>query len=515
MTSLRAAALAALFALSGAFASDCSKTSTGLLPLTHPYTGRALYPNSNQRPSEHDSAGLKFASQVRPRAASGAPDDQNGRIVLLSIGMSNTTQEFSAFKAIADRDPEKNPRVMLVDGALGGWSADRVVSNPEGYWTQVDERLQAAGVTAAQVQAMWFKDADAAPSGDSTKAAQVLQDHLKTIVLSFRPRFPNLALVYISSRIYAGYASSNLNPEPYAWGSGLSVKWLIEDQIHGSADLSYASGAAPWLAWGPYLWADGLKRREDGLTWACSELQDDGTHPSSAGQQKVALMLLDFFKTDSTARPWFVRRLNQQPPVPSIAALVNAPTYGAAVTNDSIASIFGENLAGSIAQAQSLPLPLTLAGVRVEVGGVPAPLYFVSPNQINFVLPVTPSSFQTVVVREDVRSAPVDPKITILYAPGLFAAMSPARRGQTVEIYGTGVGVRNPLILGPAIPEILPQVFFGGVSGKLEFAGPSPVYPGLFQWNATVPADAPVGDAVDVQVRYGTTASNTITIAIR
>ena len=110
------------------------------------------------------------------------------------------------------------------------------------------------------------------------------------------------------------------------------------------------------------------------------------------------------------------------------------------------------------------------------------------------------------------RSAAVEPKLSFLYAPGLFAAVSPARRGQTIEIYGTGIGVRNPMIM---IPEVLPQVLFGGVNGTLEFAGPSPLYPGLFQWNATVPLSAPLGETVDVQVRYGSLVSNKIAISIR
>jgi hypothetical protein len=70
--------------------------------------------------------------------------------------MSNTTQEFSAFQPLANRDPEKNPSVALVDGAAGGWSADRIVADPASYWPVVDQRLQAAGVTTAQVQAAWF-----------------------------------------------------------------------------------------------------------------------------------------------------------------------------------------------------------------------------------------------------------------------------------------------------------------------------------------------------------------------
>ncbi len=105
-------------------------------------------------------------------------------------------------------------------------------------------------------------------------------------------RYPNLTLAYLSSRIYAGYASTTLNPEPYAYEGGFSVKWLIADQLAGDAALNFdpASGVveAPWAAWGPYLWADGLSPRSDGLTWGCSELSSDGTHPSASGQAKVA-----------------------------------------------------------------------------------------------------------------------------------------------------------------------------------------------------------------------------------
>lgn len=62
-----------------------------------------------------------------------------------------------------------------------------------------------------------------------------------------------------------------------------------------------------WLAWGPYLWADGMRPRSDGLTWACSDLAADGTHPSDDGRRKVADMLLGFMNADATAREWYLR----------------------------------------------------------------------------------------------------------------------------------------------------------------------------------------------------------------
>jgi hypothetical protein len=89
------------------------------------------------------------------------------------------------------------------------------------------------------------------------------------------------------------------------------VKWLIEKQIQGDPELNDdpARGAvkAPWMAWGPYLWADGMRARSDGLSYAPSDVGEDGTHPSGAGVRKVAEQLLDLFKTDTTARTWFLR----------------------------------------------------------------------------------------------------------------------------------------------------------------------------------------------------------------
>ncbi len=139
--------------------------------------------------------------------------------------------------------------------------------------------------------------------------AQQLASSTETVLRSLRQRFPNLQLAYLSSRIYAGYATTTLNPEPYAYESAFSVRWVIERQLNGALNYRAARGSvqAPWLSWGPYIWADGLTPRADGLTWACSELQNDGTHPTAAGQAKVADLLLSFFKSDATTRAWFVR----------------------------------------------------------------------------------------------------------------------------------------------------------------------------------------------------------------
>lgn len=304
-----------------AAASDCTKTSVGFTPLTDLGKGRyngkqgGLYPGgSNLRPELHELAGLALARNIRPLDSSGQPDP-SGRFVLLSIGMSNTTQEFSTFKPLADVDPDKNPKLVIVDGAQGGMSADRIADlslpSAQQFWSTVDLRLQAANVAPAQVQVAWIKQADARPTDVFPNDALKLKGELAQIVRILNDRFPNIRLAYLSSRTYAGYASTDLNPEPFAYQSGFAVKWLIEDQIDGARELNFdpARGAvvAPWLAWGPYLWADGMNPRSDGLTYNCLDFATDGTHPAPGGaRDKVAAMLLNFFKTDSTAILWFL-----------------------------------------------------------------------------------------------------------------------------------------------------------------------------------------------------------------
>ena len=289
--------------------SDCTRTSTGLVPLNDLGTGSyqgfqgGLYEGGRNKPGDaYMTDGMAHSALVTPLDGEGQPNP-NGRIVLLSIGMSNTTQEYSTFKQIADADPQKNPRVLIVDGAQGGQDA-QIIRNPNAqFWTIVDQRLTTAGATPRQVQAVWLKEAIAGENRVFPADATGLKEALQDIVRIMTTRYPNLRLIYASSRIYAGYATTSLNPEPYAYQSAFAVKWLIQEARHA---IRGRPEAQPWLGWGPYLWADGLVPRSDGLTWLCSDFQSDGTHPSTSGRQKVAQMLLDFFKTDPTAKGWFL-----------------------------------------------------------------------------------------------------------------------------------------------------------------------------------------------------------------
>jgi hypothetical protein len=281
-------------------AADCSITSTGLVPLTdltgkRTYRGHrgGLYPGGFNRPSRaYLQLGLAASNRVRPI---------NGRVVLLSIGMSNTTQEFGPFMALAHQDPNLSPAVRLVDGAMGGWDARRIARPAAGYWRAVDRRLLAEGAGAREVQAVWLKTAISGEDRQFPADARALHAQLRSIVRILIGRFPNLRLIYASSRTYGGYAVTPLNPEPAAYDSGYAVRWLIQDRMQGRL-------RGPWIGWGPYLWTDGKKGRADGLTWTCDDVRRDGTHPSAAGAAKVASLLLKFFKTDPTSAPWFASR---------------------------------------------------------------------------------------------------------------------------------------------------------------------------------------------------------------
>jgi len=303
----------------GASGTGCSRTSVGFTALTdlgtRTYNGQqgGLYPGGmNVRPAFHEMAGLERARSIVPMDRDGRPDP-NGRYVMVSIGMSNTTMEFSAFRTLANADPSRDPHLVIVDGAQGGQTAQLWSSGGCPCWTTLNDRLTAAGVTARQVTVAWIKQADASPTSGWPTYARALKDELAAMLSMMAVRFPNLRLVYLSSRVYGGYALSGLNPEPYAYESGIAVKWLIEDQLRGQGGLAYdigdSTGGVPWIAWGPYLWADGLAARSDGLTWSCGDFSaSDGTHPSTLGQRKVADMLLNFVRTDSTAKAWYLTR---------------------------------------------------------------------------------------------------------------------------------------------------------------------------------------------------------------
>jgi hypothetical protein len=348
------AALALMLCVSVAHpaaAASCAGTGTGFVPIpdlgTRTYEGAqgGLYPDGTNQPSrDYAAAGVRADAQITPRAPDGRADP-NGKVVLLSIGMSNTTQEFSTFVRLAQTDAARAANVLVVDGAQGGRDAAAWTSADAQAWVVVEDRLRAAGATAQQVQAVWVKQALKQAGGSFESHVGQLERDLGTIVENAAARYPNLRQVFLSPRTYGGYAATALNPEPYAYQSGFAVKRVVESSVR-------TPDARPWIGWGPYLWADGTTANASGLSYSCADFVQDGTHPSGSGRMKVATELQKFFG-GSTFTTWY-RGEHPSPPA-SVPRSVGA-------TDETLP--FFEPLLATV-DDDALPVRAMLAGLGV------------------------------------------------------------------------------------------------------------------------------------------------------
>ncbi|MCL2678197.1 MAG: hypothetical protein FWE85_03990, partial [Clostridiales bacterium] len=176
------------------------------------------------------------------------------------------------------------------------------------YWNEVSMRLANAGLDPNQVQVIWLKQVIADQSGPKfPQNAQKLEECLLLIVERLKQEFVNLRIIYVSSRTYGGWVAqapggNGTSREPGDYESAFAYKWLIEkwEETMGADD--------PWIAWGPYLWADGDNPRGDGFTWNLQDVLPDHLHPSAAtGRGKIALLLSGFFKTSPTSKGWYLK----------------------------------------------------------------------------------------------------------------------------------------------------------------------------------------------------------------
>jgi hypothetical protein len=218
-------------------------------------------------------------------------------------------------KAAADAAVE-HERLAIVNGAAGGQVCTAWDDPADPNWERVRAVLERQGLSEAQVQVIWLKCAEAQPTIAlplPTAYAYQVQRAIGGIARTARLRYPNLQMIFVSDRIYAGYATSMLNPEPFAYETGFGVKWAIEAQIRQRATgaIDPITGdlgptVAPWIGWGPDLWANGLTARADGLSYAPGDFENDGTHPGPIAEDKVSTLLMRFFANAPYARCWFL-----------------------------------------------------------------------------------------------------------------------------------------------------------------------------------------------------------------
>jgi uncharacterized protein (TIGR03437 family) len=213
------------------------------------------------------------------------------------------------------------------------------------------------------------------------------------------------------------------------------------------------------------------------------------------------------------------------------------PLVGAALGPGNIVQIYGQNLASQTLSATNIPLPTTLGGTSVIVGGIQVPLYFVSPGQINAQIPfqlTAGTSYQVLVSANGALTTPNAIQLTVA-APGIAAFVSgeiiaqhldgtlvsetsPAVPGEFIVFYMAGLGqTTNPVATGAASPGtnlatplVMPTLTLGGENVPILFAGLTPGLVGLYQVNFQVPSDAANGDLQLVVSQGGMKSNSTV-----
>ena len=207
--------------------------------------------------------------------------------------------------------------------------------------------------------------------------------------------------------------------------------------------------------------------------------------------------------------------------------VVNAASYSPAtnpITPGEMIRLYGTGLSSVTMTAAALPLPTTLGGVTVSINGVNAPLYIVSPTQIVCIVPfaTTSSGYAQIQVTSNGTKSNSVTMFTETSAPGVFtlgangisagatlhadgsvvSASSPAKVGETVVTYVTGLGPVTPAVSdGVAAPSsplstttdhIL--VYVEGAQATVTFAGLAPGFVGLYQINFVIPKTSDNGE---------------------
>ena len=241
-----------------------------------------------------------------------------------------------------------------------------------------------------------------------------------------------------------------------------------------------------------------------------------------------------------------------QPPEIAEGGILSSAGGHPAIAPGGLVSVYGTSLSPLEQSATRWPLPTQLSSVSVSVNGSAVPLLFVAPQQINFLLPFGTQAAPSVTIQyagsesrpvqlgqgrfradaapsifttsTDGQAAALMPGTGLIAGPAHDNVSRPVRRGEVVEIYCTGLGtVSNPPPDGsPALDASSRTlgttiVTVGDTRAEVLFSGLAPGLAGVYQVNARIPQDAPVGDRVPltVNVNEGGFVSNRPTIAIQ
>jgi uncharacterized protein (TIGR03437 family) len=214
-----------------------------------------------------------------------------------------------------------------------------------------------------------------------------------------------------------------------------------------------------------------------------------------------------------------------------ISGTTNAASYAKYYAPGMIVAMFGQNLADSTPGQPGSPLPTQLAGTTVTVNGIAAPLYYVSPSQINMQIPYEIPSSTTAILKVTENGQTSTSQIYVqAAAPGIFADSAgrlvpyqTTGRGQTIVLFETGDGMVTPQPVTGSVPAagVIPvptakvSVTVGGLPAATPFAfiGVPSWSIGALQINFTIPSNAPLG-VQPVVVTVGGVASAAANITV-
>lgn len=268
---------------------DCTKTSIGETAST--------YERAGSLQSVLDTA----AENIILRDASGVSDNA-GLIGWAHIGMS--TQDYVATKVrelyLADAD--RNVSLKMVSAGKPGATADTWAASGSSVWsTFLAGRVSTEGLTTAQVQIFTVLMTQAYPL---TKGAMT-EAQVRAIVSNIKSKYANTRIVYLMSNMYTGYADDEAlsdtdryrAPEPYVYNdSVLMASLAVMNDLAATVDFVdvWCNGTTANAR--SQKIGSSLTAASDPLSWACSDVQSDGVHPSTAGTLKVATTLLERYR---------------------------------------------------------------------------------------------------------------------------------------------------------------------------------------------------------------------------
>ena len=305
---------------------QCDNDSVGLVPLVDLKAGfylgeyqGGLYPSGkNFPPAGHIKKGLKIAKTIKPLDTLGNVNYETGKIVLAGFGGSTTGEPWNHLIEITNFDATVNPCLKLLNATNSGEGMESMNVDHPDYWDYIENtRIRPKGLTPAQVQIAWlFNGSRADTIFDMPAYRDSIERKVQLALAAMLIEYPNLKLVYVGSPYYAGYADPTYEMytsihEPGSYRCGFGFKAAVEKQIMGDPMYKYTAPGkvVPFILWGPYLWTDGNQPRTyDSLFWDCEDdfrVDGGGFHLNGEGKDKLALIIDNFFKTDTLAEIWY------------------------------------------------------------------------------------------------------------------------------------------------------------------------------------------------------------------